>query len=75
MGHFIVSAAQLEAENWLEVFPFEENFAFQPIAKVCCMCQRGFGNNFIDSGCQDEPKVLLKLESQTEGLEYSHTSG
>ena len=60
MSHFVVSTSKLEAKDWLQVFTFKKNIAFKTIALICCMSQRGFFDNFIDFGSQNETEVLGK---------------
>jgi hypothetical protein len=58
MCHFIICAAQLEAEHRLEIFAFEENITFQSVAQVCCVCEGSFGDNFVDAGGEDKAEIL-----------------
>ncbi|KAI6762003.1 hypothetical protein HG531_002556 [Fusarium graminearum] len=68
MGHLVVSAAQLEAENGLLVFTLEEDIAFEPVAQVDGV---GEGSDFaglVDSrsSAGDETKTHVRVSSREE---------
>lgn len=64
MGHFVVCAAQLEAEDGLQILPLEQYIAAQSRGQVDGMGKRSLGNNFVDARSEDESQVLL-AESET----------
>ena len=58
MCHFVVCPSQLEAEDGLKVFPFEEDFAFQPIADVYSWREGGFFDDLVYSRSENEAHIL-----------------
>lgn len=59
MGHFVVCAAQLEAEDGLQILPLEQDIAAQPRGQIDGMGKRSFGDDFVDTRSEDESQVLL----------------
>jgi hypothetical protein len=49
MSHLVVCAAELEAEHGEQILPLEKDPAFQPVAHVDRMSERGFLNNIVNS--------------------------
>lgn len=64
MGHFVVCAAQLEAEDGLQILPLEQDIAAQSGGQVDGMGKGSLGDNFVDARSEDESQVLLG-ESET----------
>jgi hypothetical protein len=59
--HFVVCAAQLEAENGLQVLALKHDVAFESVAEVGCMCERCLVDDLVDTRCKDESQVLPLL--------------
>ena len=58
MCHLIVCPSQFETEDWLEVFSFEENFAFQPIADVDSWREGSFFDYLVHSRSKNQAEIL-----------------
>lgn len=58
MGHFVVGPSQLERKDWLQILALEQNMAFETVAEVDCMCERGLFDDIVDAGCENEAQVL-----------------
>lgn len=58
MCHFVVCSSQLEAENGLKVFPFEEDFAFEPIADVYSWREGSFSDDLVYPRSENEAEIL-----------------
>ena len=60
MCHFVVRAAQFEAEYWLLIFTLQENLAFEAVAEVDRVSQVGPLACLVDAGrcAGNEAKVL-----------------
>ena len=61
--HFVVSAAQLEAKDWLEVLALQQDSRLEPIAKIDGMGQGGLFDDLVDARGEDESQVLLGSQS------------
>lgn len=66
--HFVVRAAQLEAENREEVFALEEDAAFEPVGEVDRGCEGGFGHDVVDARGEDEAQVVGVAVGEEEGV-------
>lgn len=64
MCHLVVGSPQLETENRLQVFPFQENIAFQSVAKIDCMSQWCFLDHVIHPRSENETEILMKCQEQ-----------
>lgn len=60
MGHLVVCAAQLEAEDGLQIFSLEHDIAAQSTAQICGICEGCFCHDLVDARGEDESKVLWK---------------
>ena len=49
VGHLVVGAAQLEAEDGLQVLALEQDIALEPVAEIGCLCQRRLVDDFVDA--------------------------
>jgi hypothetical protein len=49
MGHLIVGSAELETENGEQILSFEENLAFQSVAKINGMLQWSLVHHLVDT--------------------------
>lgn len=58
MGHFVVGASELEREDRLEVFTFEEDPAFEAVREVGGVGEGSFFDDFVDAGGEDEAEVV-----------------
>lgn len=68
MGHFVICAAQLEAEHRLQILSFEQDIAAQPRGQIGGMGKRSLGDNFVDARSEDESQVLL---AESEAIAWS----
>lgn len=67
VGHLVVSAAQLEAEDGEEVFTLEEHTAFEAIGEVDGRGEGGFCHDIVDPGGEDEAQVVGVAVGEEEG--------
>jgi hypothetical protein len=58
MRHLVVRAAQLEAEDGLQVLALEHHVAFQPVAEVDGRCERRLSDHFVDARGENKAEVL-----------------
>jgi hypothetical protein len=58
MCHFIVCSSQFKAEYRLEIFSFQEDFAFESVAEVRGVGEGCFFDDFVDAGGEDEAEIL-----------------
>ena len=59
VSHLVVSSTNLEAEDWLRIFPLEKDLAFKSIAHVHCMSEWCFRDDLVHSSCENESDVLF----------------
>jgi len=64
VGHFVISAAQLEAEYRLQVFSFQQDLAAHSRTQVGGMCEGSLGNDFVDARSEYESQVLRAGQTQ-----------
>lgn len=53
MCHLVVCPSKLEAEDWLEIFSFQKDFAFEPVAEVNGVREGSFFDHIGDAGRED----------------------
>lgn len=58
MRHFVVGTTELETEHGEKILSLQEHTALQAIADVDRMVKRGFLDNVVDTGRQDQPEIL-----------------
>jgi hypothetical protein len=58
MGHLVVSASELEAEDRQQVLSLEQDSALKPVAEVDGMVKRALVDNIVDSRCEDQSQIL-----------------
>lgn len=85
VGHFVVCAAQLEAEDGLEVLALEQDIAFEAVAEVGGVGQGRLLDHFVDARREDEAEILCASAEVAQGplaaavgpaaAEGGHTSG
>jgi hypothetical protein len=66
LRQFVVRAANLEGEDWLQVFALEQDLVAEPLGQLASTLQRGFHGNVVNAGGEDFLDVLFEhLESIT----------
>jgi hypothetical protein len=75
--HLVVGAAQLEAEDGLQVLALEQHIALQPVAEVGRVRERRLGDNFVDARREDQAQVLPVRQTRpySRGLRLQSDSG
>ena len=58
MCHLIVRSSQLEAEDGLKIFAFEEDTTFQAVAEVDGRCEGGFFDDVVDTRGENKAEIL-----------------
>lgn len=53
LGEFVVGAANLEREHWLQIFALEPDVIAQPLGELASVLQRGFYGNVINARGED----------------------
>jgi len=70
MGHLVVCAAQLEAEDGLQVFPLEQHIAFEPVAQIGREGEGCFLDDFVDARREDEAEIVGVAVGEEERVGY-----
>lgn len=68
MGHLVVCAAQLEAENGLEILALQQNIGLESITQIRRRRQGRLVDDFIDSRGQDQAQVVGIAIGQDKGV-------
>ncbi|MNO75294.1 hypothetical protein D3C76_663300 [compost metagenome] len=67
LGQFVIGAADLEREYWLQVFALEQNLVAQALAQLPGALQRGFDRNVVDARGEDLLDVLFEHRESITG--------
>lgn len=66
MSHLVICATQLETEHRKKVFTLQHNPTFQPITSVDGMGEWCFGDNVVNSRCEDQSEILHLISNSFE---------
>jgi hypothetical protein len=67
VGHLVVGSTKLEAENGKHILPLKKHSTLHTVTEVDGMVKRGFGGDFVNTGGEDQPEILV-IRDTLEGL-------